>query len=135
MIGDNIRIHAKINVVDQINIYIYFNMTNFGNKFNSSIKRLGVKIERGTKKLGHKITNEMGRNQPAIRKVDNTLREVSKVAQFIPGGQGAMVASLGAHMANTVAKKSRRNRIEKYNSRKANEERASKNESLKPGFF
>lgn len=54
-------------------------MTNFGNKFNSSIKRLGVKMERGTRQLGHKITGEMGRNQSVFRKIDNTLQVAKKM--------------------------------------------------------
>jgi hypothetical protein len=117
-------------------------MTNFGNKFGSSVKRLGVKMERGTKKLGHRMFNEMGRNQSAFRKIDHALNEASKVGKFIPAiGQGLAIASAGAHVTNGVAKKSKRssndkkNRLEKYNSRKAKEDRASKSESLKPGFF
>lgn len=110
-------------------------MTNFGNKFNSSIKRLGVKMERGTRQLGHKITGEMGRNQSVFRKIDNTLQVAKKIAPFIPGGQVVSIASTGAHVANRVAKQSKKNRIEKYNSRKAKEDRASKSEISKPGFF
>ena len=78
----------------------------------------------------------MGKNQAGFRKADNTLNVVSKIGKFIPiVGTGLAVASGGAYVGNNIAKKSKKNMIEKYNSRKAKEEQVSKSEALKPGFF
>ncbi len=113
-------------------------MTNFGDKLKSSTKRLGVKMDRGRKKLGHKIYDDMGKHQSSFRAVDNTLGEVAQLAAFVPGGKAIALAAVGAHVANSVAKKSKKNQLEKYNSRKAKEDRddrATRDRSIKPGFF
>jgi hypothetical protein len=111
-------------------------MTKLGNKLTTSVKRLGMKMDKGRKALGNKIYDNMGKNQSKFRQVDNTLSEVSKLASIMPGGGKAVaLASVGAHIANSIAKKSKKNQLEKYNSRKAIEDRSSNQEALKPGFF
>ena len=89
-------------------------MTKLGNKLTTSVKRLGMKMDKGRKAIGTKIYDNMGKNQSKFRAVDNTLGEVSRLASFVPGGKAVALASVGAHVANAVAKKSKKKLLEKY---------------------
>jgi len=110
-------------------------MTKLGNKLTTSVKRLGMKMDKGRRAIGNKIYDDMGKNQSKFRAVDNTLTEVSRLASIIPGGKVVALAGVGAHIANSIAKKSKKNQLEKYNSRKAIEDRSTNQEALKPGFY
>lgn len=112
-------------------------MTNFGNKFTVSFKRLGNKFERGGRKLGIRTFNAMGQSNPIFRKINNSLNEADKIAKYIPGGQIVSGTSAVANMLHKISKKSanKQNKLEKYNSRKAEQDKKYKSAVLKPGFI
>ena len=104
-------------------------MVNLGNKFNKSTKLLGHKIERGSRRLGHKIVSLAGKSDGAMRKIDNSLKEVnSNGGRLIPGvGQAIGVAGFASHMVRKGTSTARRHELEKYNRRKAKQDEATEN--------
>jgi hypothetical protein len=111
-------------------------MTKLGIKFNSSFKRIGSKFDKGAKNLGNKIQVAMGHSDPFFRKLDNSLQSANAITSFIPGvSQGVGIGAGVAHVAHAVSKRgNKKNKLEKYNPRKAKEDKQYNSAVMKSGF-